>query len=212
VKRRNAAASRSILPNLTDLIFVCISAYLVLNYVRTILVSAQSSIPWIRDAFYLTYLLIALALLAIRNRANAFTARRIEYAYTIIGFCAPLLFQPAPSIGPLLVAGSLEVAGLLLVVAAFLSLNRSFGLAPENRGIKTNGAYGIVRHPMYLGYLLAEAGFVFDNFSSYNLIIFSISALFLVLRLRAEERLLQTDTAYRKYAKKVRWRLLPMVY
>jgi len=210
VKRRTE--SRSVLPHLTDLIFICISVYLVLNYVRTVLVSPESSLPWIRDAFYLTYLLIALALLAIRNRAKTFTARRIEYAYTIIGFCAPLLFQLAPSNGLLLLAGSLEVIGLLLVVGAFVSLNRSFGLAPENRGIKTSGAYGIVRHPMYLGYLLAEAGFVFDNFSYYNLAILSISALFLVLRLKAEERLLQADPAYGRYAKRVRWRLLPKIY
>ena len=212
MKRKIKKENGSILSHLTDLIFVCISAYLVLTYVRTVLIAPESSIPWIRDAFYLTYLLIALALLAIRNRANAFTATRIEYAYTIIGFSAPLLFQLTPSNGPFLVAGALEVIGLLLVVGAFFSLNRSFGLAPENRGIKTSGAYRIVRHPMYLGYLLAEAGFVFDNFSYYNLVIFSISALFLVLRLRAEERLLQRDPAYRGYAKSVRWRLLPWIY
>jgi hypothetical protein len=42
-----------------------------------------------------------------------------------------------------------------------------------------------------MGYILAEVGFVFNNFSIFNLVILTVSALFLLLRLRAEEHLLQ---------------------
>ncbi len=93
-----------------------------------------------------------------------------------------------------------------------MSLNRSFGIAPENRGIKTKGVYRIVRHPMYSGYLLTETGFVLSNFSLYNVLILAAAALFLVLRLMAEERFLKEDPAYLTYAHKTPWKLLPFIF
>ena len=166
----------------------------------------------IGQAFYTAYVLSALFLLAVRRRATAFTPKTVDYIYTILGVGSPLLFQPAPVAGPLVAGAFLEFAGLVLVVGAFLSLNRSFGLAPENRGVKTAGAYKLVRHPMYLGYILAEVGFVFNNFSIFNLVVLAISALFLLLRLRAEEQLLQQDRVYRAYARRVRWKLIPLMF
>jgi len=65
---------------------------------------------------------------------------------------------------------------------------------------------------MYLGYILAEAGFVFDNFSNFNLFVLMISVLFLLLRLGAEEQLLGRDRDYRDYSRKTRWKLIPFIY
>ena len=209
VANRKAAA---VLPLLTDLIFVCIAAYLILSYVRAMFVYSASSLFLIRYTFFLAFTLSALILLAVRRRATAFASRKTDFVYTVIGFSAPVFFQFTPYAGSVFAGVPLELIGLTLVVTALLSLNRSFGLAPENRGVKIGGVYRLVRHPMYLGYILSELGFVFDNFSNYNLLVFFISVLFLVMRLRAEERLLREDPAYRKYAASTRWRLLPLVY
>jgi protein-S-isoprenylcysteine O-methyltransferase Ste14 len=197
---------------LTDLIFVSIAAYLLLNYARTLLTHVGTMLLVFRETFFIAYLLMALTFLGVRKGAKAFTGRNRNYLYTILGFSSPLLFQSTLLAGPLAVAASLELIGLSLVATAFLSLNRSFGLAPENRGIKTGGVYRFVRHPMYLGYILAEAGYVFENASTFNLFILMISFLFLLLRLRAEEQLLQQDRAYRSYARKTKWKLLPLVF
>jgi protein-S-isoprenylcysteine O-methyltransferase Ste14 len=62
---------------------------------------------------------------------------------------------------------------------------------------------------MYLGYILAEVGYVVDNFSNFNIFVLSVSVVFLLLRLRAEEQLLRRDPAYRDYSRKTRWKLLP---
>ena len=216
VKPRPAARPKGqpkpVLPRLTDLIFVAVSAYLVLNYVLILLYYVEIPLLIIREAFNTVYLLMAFALLAIRNRAKTYSGRKRDYAYTILGFGSPLLFQVTPQGAGVVIGSALELVGLVFVVSAFLSLNRSFGLAPENRGIKTGGAYSVVRHPMYLGYILAEGGYVIDNFSYFNALIFAISASFLLLRLRAEEQLLQQDRAYRSYARRTQWKLLPFVY
>ena len=205
-------APKPLLPFITDLVFVLIAAYLLLNYLRFILLYTETPLLVIRQAFFTVYLLSALLLLAVRNRAIAFTPKAVDYVYAMLGVGSPLLFQPAPIAGPLVAGAFLEFAGLVLVIGAFLSLNRSFGLAPENRGIKTAGAYKLVRHPMYMGYILAEVGFVFNYFSPFNLVILVMSALFLLLRLRAEEQLLQQDRAYKAYARRVRWKLIPFIF
>jgi protein-S-isoprenylcysteine O-methyltransferase Ste14 len=211
-RRVKKGEPRPLLSLITDLVFVLIAAYLLLNYLRFMLLYTETPMLIVSQAFYTVYVLSALFLLVVRSRAAAFTPKTVDYIYTILGVGSPLLFQPAPSGGPLVVSAFLEVAGLVLVVGAFLSLNRSFGLAPENRGIKTAGAYKLVRHPMYMGYILAEVGFVFINFSIFNLVILTMSALFLLLRLRAEEQLLQQDRAYTAYARRVRWKLIPFIF
>jgi protein-S-isoprenylcysteine O-methyltransferase Ste14 len=122
-----------------------------------------------------------------------------------------MFFRPVPRIGGSIVGEFLESVGAVLVMGAFLSLNRSFGIAPENRGIKTRGMYRLVRHPMYLGYFLAEAGFVISNFSFFNACILATATFFAVLRLHAEERLLREDQSYAMYAQKTPWKLIPFV-
>lgn len=201
----------SVLSLMTDLVFVTITAYLLTSY-ASILLSPVSLLVVIREVFISVYLLMGLGFLAVRRSARMFTAKKADYLYTIVGYAAPLLFQPTlygkfPLIGALL-----ETGGAAFVASAFLSLNRSFGLAPQNRGIKTAGAYRFIRHPMYLGYILAEVGYVVDNFSEFNLFVLTISVLFLVLRLRAEEQLLRQDPAYRNYSRKTRWKLLPFLF
>lgn len=208
----NAVESKPLLPLVTDLVFVLIASYLLLTYLRSVLLYGESPLLIIRQAFFMAYLLIALILLAVRDRAISFTSKPVDYVYTLLGLGSPLLFQPAQSGGLPIVGALLELAGLVLVVGAFLSLNRSFGLAPENRGVKTDWAYRFVRHPMYLGYIVAEIGFVLDNFSIFNLFILAMSFLFLLLRLRAEEKLLQQDRTYKIYTKKTRWKLLPFIF
>ena len=63
-------------------------------------------------------------------------------------------------------AGS--VIGLAIVIAGKMTLGRSFGLMPANRGIVSSGVYRIVRHPIYLGYLITHVAFIFANPSAWK--------------------------------------------
>jgi len=191
-------------------VFIFLAVYLLLGYALAILHS-HSIYFIISELFFSLYLVLSLFFMVIRGRAEVFSTRTIDYAYTLLGLGSPLLFQPA-STGLLLIGVLLEFIGAILVLVGFLSLNRSFGLGPENRGIKSRGAYRVVRHPMYSGYVLAETGFFLNNLSLVNLAVLAASVLCLLLRMRAEERLLRGDHAYVEYARRVRWRLIPFLF
>lgn len=192
---------------LTDAIFVVLAFYFVYVYSRSLFVYRQPA-----TLFFLIYQLVALTLLLVRRTATAFSSNTLDYVYALVGLGAPLFFRPVEGYAGSALAVLLELAGAFFVVGAFLSLNRSFGIAPENRGIKTRGFYRIVRHPMYLGYILAETGFVIGNFSQYNLLTLLIAIVFLILRVRAEERFLREDPAYHEYTKRTPWKLIPLVF
>ena len=97
-------------------------------------------------------------------------------------------------------------------IVAILSLNRSFGIVPANRGIKTGGLYRLVRHPLYLSYVVHQIGYVLNNWSEYNICVFVGATLFQVLRIYREEQFLISDPAYRAYMSRTRSRLIPGLF
>jgi len=201
-------------PLLTDSIFIVLALYFVVTYTRSLWMPLQQQtlLFLVRQTFFLLVQLMALALFLVRKRAVDFSSKIRDYVWTLLALGLPMLLRPVLGFGPAIVGVSLELIGIVLVLGAFVSLNRSFGIAPENREIKTKGVYRIVRHPMYSGYLLTETGFVLSNISLYNVLILAAAALFLVLRLMAEERFLKGDPTYLTYAHKTPWKLLPFVF
>jgi protein-S-isoprenylcysteine O-methyltransferase Ste14 len=98
------------------------------------------------------------------------------------------------------------------LLVALLSLGRSFGIVPANRGVKRHGLYRIVRHPIYASELIFHLGYLLGNISGRNLGLVILVAAGQVYRLLAEERLLREDPAYRDYVKAVRYRLVPGIF
>lgn len=105
----------------------------------------------------------------------------------------------------------LQASGLLLQIGSKLALGRSFGLLPANRGVVTRGPYRVVRHPIYLGYFISHAGFLFAEFTVRNALLLGGLLLFQALRIREEESLLRRDPVYLDYCGRVRYRLFPGV-
>lgn len=150
--------------------------------------------------------------LLIRRPTDCISSRSADWLYAAAGTFLPLLVATgeaaiAPKAGALLL-----LIGMLIHIGAKLSLNRSFGLVAANRGIKENGFYRVVRHPMYAGYMMTHAGFLLLQPSWWNLGVYLLVWSFLLLRIRAEERVLNEDQDYRSFATRVRYRLLPGVY
>jgi len=202
-----------VLPLFTDLIFVILAFYFLLVYARSFFFNLQLQPSFLLyQTFFLFYQLMAIVLFAIRKSMIDFSSRISDYVYTLVALASPMFFRPAVGSSGSLLGNLFVLVGAAETVGAILSLNKSFGIGPENRGIKTNGMYRIVRHPMYSGYILVEVGFVLNNLLVSNLLIFAIANFFLVLRLQGEERLLKEDKAYQAYAQKTRWKLMPLLF
>ena len=133
---------------------------------------------------------------------------------TAVSMLGPPLVRPTgvEGIAPEIATVAVSAAGLLLVITGKLSLGRSFGLMPANRGIVSTGLYRLVRHPIYLGYLITHYAFVAANASMWNMILLVTADLALMVRAVCEERILARDPEYRAYQQIVRWRIVPGVF
>jgi protein-S-isoprenylcysteine O-methyltransferase Ste14 len=150
------------------------------------------------------------ALFILVRRPGEVATSLYAWAISIAGTCAPLMVVPGGL--ALLPAGACIASmsvGLAFTIAGKAVLRRSFGIVPANRGVQRGGPYGIVRHPIYAGYLLTHAGFLAANFSLWNVAVYAVCWLAMILRIAAEEEVLSADPAYRLYAGKVRHRLIP---
>ena len=118
---------------------------------------------------------------------------------------------------------AVQVAGLVVTLQAArtLSIRTLMGLeappaiaaamaAPP--AVETRGLYGIVRHPIYLGWLLLVGGAPF--MTSTRLLFAVVSIAYLVVAIPFEERSLIElfGDPYRSYQRQVRWRMVPGVY
>ncbi len=136
---------------------------------------------------------------------------RLVTAITLVG---PPLLRPGEttSILPESLAASVLACGLLLVVAGKVSLGRSLGIVPANRGIVCGGVYKFVRHPIYAGYLISHVAFLASHLDLWNATVLAITDASLLIRAIYEERTLSRDEEYVSYQTRVRWRVLPGVF
>lgn len=107
---------------------------------------------------------------------------------------------------------ALVILGVLLSAFAVLDIGKSFGVLPARRSVVTNGAYSFVRHPIYLGYVIAMFGWCLFSPTPRNILLFLVYVFLTLLRIRKEEEHLLLDAHYTDYSKRVANRLIPGVY
>jgi len=149
----------------------------------------------------------------IRRPATSLSPHPEDWILALGGTLLAMLARPGgtPLIHPTVIAG-LAAQGMLISLFAKLSLNRSFGLAPANRGVRMRGAYVFVRHPMYLGYALTHGAYLLMNPTELNFILIGATWACQLGRIMREERWLMQDPAYRRYARIVRFRMVPGLF
>lgn len=155
---------------------------------------------------------VVVAFLLIRKPTSNISLRPNDWLVATAGTCLPLLVSSGGAQINLEIGAVLLIIGMMTHIGAKFSLNRSFGLVAANRGVKQRGLYRFVRHPMYAGYMMSQCGYFLASASWWNLSVYAALWTFLLLRIRAEERVLSQDAAYREFAGRVRFRLLPGLY
>ena len=156
---------------------------------------------------------LALVLLARRAARRDVSVPAVAATLYATGFVVLLTPNGTVSVAPEWVGASLQLMGMLWQFSAKVALGRSFGLLPAQRGLVVRGPYRVVRHPIYLGYLIGHIGFLLVNASPRNAAVLALLYVAQVVRMRREEAVLDDAQAgYRAYCRRVPWRLIPFVY
>jgi len=165
----------------------------------------SSLFPLVMTSVFLYFFLV-------RDLPRQINLSPYHWIIALYGTFLPLYFRPQASLHDSIPLVVIQSIGMCISIAGILSLNKSLGLTPANRGVKTAGAYKFIRHPIYAGYFLTLGGLCLQNLTNLNVIIFFAWMTCETLRIFAEEKYLSQDTAYAAYMKKVRWRILPYVF
>jgi protein-S-isoprenylcysteine O-methyltransferase Ste14 len=107
------------------------------------------------------------------------------------------------------------IGGTLRLLPVFMLGDRFSGLVAIQPGhqLKTDGLYGIIRHPSYLGLLIGAIGWGLAFRSWIGVLLAVLFVPIILARIASEERLLQSQfgAQYDAYRAKT-WRLIPGVY
>ena len=111
---------------------------------------------------------------------------------------------------------ALQLAGLWLTVRSVRRISAldlaGIRMTTESGLLQVTGPYSIVRHPLYLGWMLMVFGA--GHMTGDRLAFAAITSAYLVVAVPWEERSLEREfgDAYTRYARRVRWRVIPYVY
>ena len=156
---------------------------------------------------------LVVILTCLRRSTQSVDRRTSVRSVTAISMLAPLLISPGGTEGFISegAAAALLSVGLIIALGDKMSLGRSFGVLPANRGVMERGLYKLVRHPIYLGYLITHIAFLGAHPSGWNVTVLLAGDVALLVRALYEEETLGRDPQYVRYCQNVRWRIIPGV-
>ena len=173
--------------------------------------SGEHSVP---NLAYLFDQLWVLVFILVRRKTVIITKKPLDWLVAIAATALPLFVTPVsdtPAV-PMVFAVMLMLSGTALHLAAKLIIRRSFGMVAANRGIKVNGPYRLVRHPMYAGYMLTHVGLLLGGPTWANFFVVTACWILLLMRIVTEERVLSKDPKYVAMLDRTRFRLIPGIY
>jgi protein-S-isoprenylcysteine O-methyltransferase Ste14 len=203
-------ASSSIAADLAGQVVVAgLFSFLSINLVTNFLETGH-----VTGLLLLTSESLVVLLTILRRRTGLVDRSAAGVVTTAMSLTGPYMVRAA-AVAPLLpdaVTAGVSILGLLLVIVGKVSLGRSFGIAPANRGVVMSGPYLVVRHPIYAGYLVTHLAFLVSQPGAWNLAVLGIADAALVLRALIEERVLRGDADYQSYCQRVSWHFVPGVF
>jgi protein-S-isoprenylcysteine O-methyltransferase Ste14 len=102
--------------------------------------------------------------------------------------------------------------GAVLSIVSLWTLGRRFGIRPALRGLAVDGPYRVVRHPMYLSYVLGDIGYNLQECNVGTAALVMIGWIAMVYRIEREEHVMAHHPEWAAYTRAVRFRLLPGIW
>jgi protein-S-isoprenylcysteine O-methyltransferase Ste14 len=106
----------------------------------------------------------------------------------------------------------LIISSALLSIVSLWTLGQRFGIRPALRGLTVHGTYRVVRHPMYLSYLLGDIGYNLQECNLGTAALVITGWISIVYRIESEERVMAHHPDWAAYTQAVRYRLLPCIW
>lgn len=157
---------------------------------------------------------LVVVLTIVRRRTKVVDRSFTGTVVTLLSLVGPPLVRTsaAPGLVNDATSAAMLAIGSILVIGAKLTLGRSFGIVPANRGVVVRGPYAVVRHPIYTGYLISHLAFLLAYPLWWNITILCIADSALIVRALLEERVLSRDARYQDYCARVGWHLVPGLF
>ena len=161
---------------------------------------------------------VMVLVIAVTRRSPAVTdhsfgvsaAVAVSYAYP---YAQVISLQRTPG-WPLWPEGGIVLitSGALLSIVSLCTLGRRFGIRPALRGLTVHGPYRVVRHPMYLSYVLSDIGYNLQECNLGTAALVMTGWISLLYRIDSEERIMAHHPQWDAYTDAVRYRLLPGIW
>jgi protein-S-isoprenylcysteine O-methyltransferase Ste14 len=149
-------------------------------------------------------------------RGEGWVIGQVAFAAVVIlaGIAGPGWFDVAAHFF-LVIGIAIAILGSVVLVAGVVGLGRSLTPFPkpsERSTLRIRGAYRVVRHPIYGGFVLIALGWSLMS-SPLALCATAFLAVLLDLKSRREESMLAARYPdYEGYRRQVRWRFIPGVH
>lgn len=151
---------------------------------------------------------VAVVLFVIRRDATR-VGNKVDMLVALSGTLI-VAFLKGPTVGDIhWLPTVIQITALLGWAASLMTLGRSFGIVPADRGLVQHGPYRYVRHPIYAFEALFFLGYFFAVPTWWSAIIILTAFGLQVLRILREERILE---GYEEYKRRVPWRLIPGIW
>jgi protein-S-isoprenylcysteine O-methyltransferase Ste14 len=170
----------------------------------------------VSEIMTLVFFAVSIVMFTVRYVPQQGTVRLYPRLVAVAGTFLSLGFVhlPPQELSPALylISMLLLIAGTGFAIYAIFVLGRSISLLPEARRLVTRGPYALVRHPLYLGEMVAIAGIALQHLSAWSLLLLAVAWALLFQRMKYEEQVLaQSFPEYADYMARTA-RLVPGVY
>ena len=156
--------------------------------------AAARTVSVVASLLMLAFYVVVIGAYLGRGRASATTQSLAAKVAAVVATCLPLALplvaRPEGTIGTDLAAAVLVLAGSIWSLWSLTALGRNLSVVAQARGLSSDGPYRWVRHPLYVGEIVAVLGLAVRSDVVVVYVLWAALVALQTYRASVEERLL----------------------